>query len=230
MRIRKLSAAIALGVAGHRPQRLRRIASTRTVSRYQAMPAPQGQTLLRRARRWRGQQRRPRIPALCRARCPAACRRRATRRRPMRDQRNMVVQFGYGVDRGQSRAMSPTRFYGHAAYGGFGDPFYSPVLFAALRLLASATAFLLRLGRSVLVRRPRHRQLCRISQPARPPHPRRRAPMSRCSMATPRRVRRRTGWTRRPEPGRGHVHRLPGPQRRDGEDHHPAAAGSSSRG
>jgi len=38
----------------------------------------------------------------------------------------MVVQFGYGVDRGQVRYVEDPFYYSRWGYGGWGSPFYSP--------------------------------------------------------------------------------------------------------
>ena len=38
----------------------------------------------------------------------------------------MIVQFGYGVDRGQVRYVEDPFYYSRYGYGGWGSPFYSP--------------------------------------------------------------------------------------------------------
>ena len=124
---------------------------------------------------------------------------------------NMVVQLGYGVDRGQTRVRRRIPSYrSRFGYGGF----YDRLLLSALR--PSAGGYSLRLGRSVLVRRRRHRQLCRISQPDRPPHPRRRNQSAAVRRPRPGPLADQPARYRRAEPGRSDVHRFPGPQRRDG--------------
>jgi hypothetical protein len=128
MRIRKLSAAFALGVAALGLSACAQSLNT-TVSRYQAMPAPQGQTFFvvpaggmannggLEFQRYAGL-----VAQQMQARgyTPAANPQSA----------NMVVQFGYGVDRGQVRVVEDpfyrSRYYG-GAYGPFwGSPFYRP--------------------------------------------------------------------------------------------------------
>src|SRR4249919_2071458 len=110
MRIRRLSAALALGVTALGPSACAEQLNT-TVSRYQAMPAPQGQTFYvgpaggmannggLEFQRYAG------IVAqqlLARGFQPATDARSA----------NMVVQFGYGVDRGQVRYVEDPFYYG----------------------------------------------------------------------------------------------------------------------
>ena len=123
MRIRKLSAALTLGVAALGLSACAQSLNT-TVSRYQAMPAPQGQTFFvvpaggmannggLEFQRYAGL-----VAQQMQARgyTPAANPQSA----------NMVVQFGYGVDRGQVRYVS-TPFPASRPWGAFGDPFYSP--------------------------------------------------------------------------------------------------------
>ena len=124
MRIRRLSAALALGVAALGLSACAEQLNT-TVSRYQAMPAPQGQTFYvvpaggmannggLEFQRYAG------IVAqqlLARGFQPATDARSA----------NMVVQFGYGVDRGQVRYVEDPFYYGRWGYGGWGSPYYSP--------------------------------------------------------------------------------------------------------
>ena len=126
MRIRKFSAALALGVAALGLSACAQSLNT-TVSRYQAMPAPQGQTFFvvpaggmannggLEFQRYAG------IVAQhlqARGYTPAANPRSA----------NMLVQFGYGVDQGQVRVYSQPSYYGHyGAWGPYwGSPFYSP--------------------------------------------------------------------------------------------------------
>jgi Domain of unknown function (DUF4136) len=118
MRIRKLSAAIAIGAAALALSACAESLNT-TVSRYQAMPAPQGQTFFvvpagglannggLEFQRYAG------IVAQqlqARGYTPATNSQNA----------NMIVQFGYGIDRGQVRYTSDP-FYG-SRYGGFYGP------------------------------------------------------------------------------------------------------------
>jgi hypothetical protein len=129
MRIKKIAVAALVGVAS---LGLSACASsiTSTVSRYQAMPAPQGQTFFV-------------VPGggmannggleFQRFAGIVAQQLQARGYQPAADARSasMVVQLGYGVDKGQVRyvedAFSRGRYgYGGYGYGGFYDPFYSP--------------------------------------------------------------------------------------------------------
>src|SRR4029453_15445495 len=115
MRIRKLSAALALGVAALGLSACAQSLST-TVSRYQAMPAPQGQTFFvvpaggmannggLEFQRYAGL-----VAQQLQARgyTPAANPQSAS----------MVVQLGYGVDKGQMRVVGDP-FYRSPYYGG----------------------------------------------------------------------------------------------------------------
>jgi len=129
MRIRKFSAALAIGVAALALSACAESINT-TVSRYQAMPAPQGQTFYV-------------VPAggmannggleFQRYASIVAQQLQARGYQPASDARsaNMVVQFGYGVDRGQARYVSDPFYsrYGYGGYGGFYGPgwgFYRP--------------------------------------------------------------------------------------------------------
>ena len=121
MRIRKLSAAIALGAAALALSACAESLNT-TVSRYQAMPAPQGQTFFvvpAGGMATNGGLEFQRYAALvaqqlqARGYAPAADRQSA----------NMIVQFGYGVDRGQVRYVEDP-FYRSRAYGGFYGPYW----------------------------------------------------------------------------------------------------------
>jgi len=124
MRIRQLSAALALGVAALGLSACAEQLNT-TVSRYQAMPAPQGQTFYV-------------VPAggmannggleFQRYAGIVAQQLQARGFQPATDARtaNMVVQFGYGVDRGQVRYVEDPFYYSRWGYGGWGSPFYSP--------------------------------------------------------------------------------------------------------
>ena len=122
MRIRQLSTALALGAAVLALSACAESINT-TVSRYQAMPAPQGQTFYvvpaggmannggLEFQRYAG------IDAQqlqARGYTPAANAQSA----------NMVVQFGYGVDRGQVRYVSDPFSYGRYGYGGLYGPYW----------------------------------------------------------------------------------------------------------
>jgi hypothetical protein len=120
MRTRKLAAAIALGIGAVALSACAEQINT-TVSRYQAMPAPQGQTFFvvpaggmannggLEFQRYAGL-----VAQQLQARgyTPASTAQSA----------NMIVQFGYGMDRGQVRYTSYGPGYG-GYYGGFG-PYY----------------------------------------------------------------------------------------------------------
>jgi hypothetical protein len=125
MRIRQLTAALTLGVAALGLSACAEQLNT-TVSRYQAMPAPQGQTFYvvpaggmaanggLEFQRYAGL-----VAQQLQARGfqPAANAQNA----------NMVVQFGYGVDRGQVRYVEDPFYYSRLGYGfGWGSPFYRP--------------------------------------------------------------------------------------------------------
>lgn len=119
MRIRKFAAAAALGVAALALSACAETLNT-TVSRYQAMPAPQGQTFYvvpaggMAANGGLEFQRYAGIVAQqlqARGYAPA----------PSAQGANMIVQFGYGVDRGQVRVVEDP-FYRSRFY----DPFYGP--------------------------------------------------------------------------------------------------------
>jgi len=124
MRLKNFAAAALLGVAA---LGLTACASsiTSTVSRYQAMPAPQGQTFFvvpgggmannggLEFQRYAGL-----VAQQLQARgySPASSANGAT----------MVVQLGYVVDKGQVRYVEDAYSRGRYGYGGFYDPFYSP--------------------------------------------------------------------------------------------------------
>jgi Domain of unknown function (DUF4136) len=125
MRIRQLGAAIALGAAAIALSACAESIRT-TVSRYQAMPAPQGQTFFV-------------VPAggmaanggleFQRYAGLIAQQLQARGYAPANDPRsaNMVVQFGYGVDRGQVRYVEDPFYGSRFGYGGFfGGGFYRP--------------------------------------------------------------------------------------------------------
>jgi hypothetical protein len=125
MRISKLAAAALLGVAALGLSACASSLNT-TVSRYQAMPAPQGQTFFvvpggglannggLEFQRYAGV-----VAQQMQARgyTPASSPQSA----------NMLVQLGYSVDHGQTRIVEdPFSYgrYGRFGYGGFGSPFY----------------------------------------------------------------------------------------------------------
>ena len=146
------------------------------VSRYQAMPAPQGRdafTSFRAAAAADGGLEFQRYAGI------VAQQLQARGYPPASDARgrDMVVQLGYPSTAATAYGSTRVPVLWPAASVTVGSPFYSARGFG-LRL---RSALSLGLGRSVLVR-PRRRQLCRISQPDRPSHPRRRAPTSRCSI------------------------------------------------
>ena len=128
MRIHKLSAAVAIGVAAVGLSACAETLNT-TVSRYQAMPAPQGQTFFvvpaggmatnggLEFQRYAGV-----VAQQLQARgyTPASNAQSA----------NMIVQFGYGVDRGQVRYVDDPFYGGYGRYG-FGG------LYGGLRAAAS---------------------------------------------------------------------------------------------
>jgi hypothetical protein len=131
MRIHKLSAALALGVAALALSACAETLNT-TVSRYQAMPAPQGQTFFvvpaggMAANGGLEFQRYAGVVAQqlqARGYTPASNPQSA----------NMIVQFGYGVDRGQVRYVDDPFYGGYSRYGlggfyggRFGHGFYRP--------------------------------------------------------------------------------------------------------
>jgi len=133
MRISKLAAAAMLGAASIGLSACAQSLNT-TVSRYQAMPAPQGQTFFvvpaggAAANGGLEFQRYAGIVAQqlqARGYTPASNPQSA----------NMIVQFGYDMDPGQVRYVQDPFYrsrYGRFGYGGFGgyggfyDPFYSP--------------------------------------------------------------------------------------------------------
>lgn len=123
MRISKILGAAMLGAAAFGLSACAQSLNT-TVSRYQAMPAPQGQTFIVvpgegfAANGGLEFQRYAAIVAQqlqARGYTPASSAQSA----------NMIVQFGYGMDGGQTRIVETpgARRFG---YGGFYDPFYSP--------------------------------------------------------------------------------------------------------
>jgi hypothetical protein len=125
MRIRSLSAALALGVAAFGLSACAESINT-TVSRYQAMPAPQGQTFYvvpAGGMASNGGLEFQRYAALVAQQLQARGYTPATNPRTA----NMVVQFGYGIDRGQVRYVEDPFYYrDRYRYGGLYSPWYSP--------------------------------------------------------------------------------------------------------
>jgi hypothetical protein len=129
MRIRQITAAIALGVATIGLSACAEQLRT-TVSRYQAMPAPQGQTFYvvpAGGMANNGGLEFQRYAGIVAQQLQARGYQPATSPQSA----NMVVQFGYGVDRGQVRYVEDpfyrSRFgYGGLGYSGFGwgSPFH----------------------------------------------------------------------------------------------------------
>jgi hypothetical protein len=128
MRIRQLAAAIALGTAAVALSACAESINT-TVSRYQAMPAPQGQTFFvvpAGGMASNGGLEFQRYAAIVAQQLQARGYQPATTPQSA----NMVVQFGYGMDRGQVR-YTEDPFYRGPFYGGlygsyWGSPFYRP--------------------------------------------------------------------------------------------------------
>jgi hypothetical protein len=127
MRIRQLTAALALGAAALGLSACAEQLNT-TVSRYQAMPAPQGQTFYvvpAGGMANNGGLEFPRYAGIVAQQLQARGFQPATNVQSA----NMIVQFGYGVDRGQVRYVEDPFYYSRLGYGGFGgwgSPFYSP--------------------------------------------------------------------------------------------------------
>jgi hypothetical protein len=124
MRISKIVAAALLGASAFGLSACAESLNT-TVSRYQAMPAPQGQTFIvvpgdgMAANGGLEFQRYAGIVAQqleARGYMPAASAESA----------NMIVQFGYGIDHGQTRIVEEPFARNRFGYGGFYSPFYSP--------------------------------------------------------------------------------------------------------
>ena len=114
MRIRKLSAAIAIGAAALALSACAKSLNT-TVSRYQAMPAPQGQTFYvvpAGGLANNGGLEFQRYAGIVAQQLQARGYTPATNAQSA----NMIVQFGYGIDRGQVRYVSDP-FYGVSAMG-----------------------------------------------------------------------------------------------------------------
>ena len=124
MRIRNFTAALALGVAVLGLSACAEQLNT-TVSRYQAMPAPQGQTFYvvpAGGMANNGGLEFQRYAGIVAQQLQARGFQPATSAQSA----NMIVQFGYGVDRGQVRYVEDPFYYSRYGYGGFGSPFYSP--------------------------------------------------------------------------------------------------------
>ena len=118
MRIRKFTAALVLGVAALGLSACAESINT-TVSRYQAMPAPQGQTFFvvpAGGMANNGGLEFQRYAGIVAQQLQARGYQPATNPRSA----NMIVQFGYGMDRGQVRYSSYGTGYGY--YGGFYGP------------------------------------------------------------------------------------------------------------
>ena len=130
MRIRQFAAAIAIGAATVALSACAQSINT-TVSRYQAMPAPQGQTFFvvpGGGMANNGGLEFQRYAGLVAQQLQARGYTPATSSQDA----NMVVQFGYGVDRGQVRLVEDPFYYdrfgygGFGGFGGFGGGFYRP--------------------------------------------------------------------------------------------------------
>src|SRR4051794_7367165 len=109
MRIRKFSAALALGVAALALSACAESINT-TVSRYQAMPAPQGQTFFvmpAGGMATNGGLEFQRYAGIVAQQLQAHGYQPASSPQSA----NMIVQFAYGMDQGQVR---------HSSYGGYG--------------------------------------------------------------------------------------------------------------
>src|SRR5438105_11346287 len=118
MRIRHITAALALGVAAIGLSACAEQINT-TVSRYQAMPAPQGQTFFvvpGEGMAANGGLEFQRYAAL------VAQQLQARGYTPATDPKSasMVVQLGYGVDAGQTRIVQDPFYRSRYGYGGFG--------------------------------------------------------------------------------------------------------------
>ena len=189
MRIRKLAAAVALGVAALGLSACAEYTQHRGFA-LSGDAGAAGPDLHRRARsaamaasgglefqRYAGD-RRPAAPGARLS--PGGQRRRA---------RTWSSSSAMASISGQTRIVDSTRFYGSRfGYGGLDSPFFYP------RFGYRRVALLLRLERSVLVRRRASTAMSNITasstSTSAPP-----APTSRCSTAAPRRARRPTGST-----------------------------------
>lgn len=126
MRIRQLAVALALGAAAVALSACAESINT-TVSRYQAMPAPQGQTffvLPGGGMANNGGLEFQRYAGLVTQQLQARGYTPATDAKSA----SMIVQFGYGMDHGQVRYVEDPFYYSHFGYGGFGPwgGFYRP--------------------------------------------------------------------------------------------------------
>ncbi|MFL6721005.1 MAG: DUF4136 domain-containing protein [Sphingomonas sp.] len=124
MRIRQLAAALALSAAAIG---LSACAEqiTSTVSRYQAMPAPQGETFFvvpAGGMAANGGLEFQRYAGLVAQQLQARGYQPAT----TPQNANMIVQFGYGVDRGQVRYVEDPFYGSRYGFGGFGFGWGSP--------------------------------------------------------------------------------------------------------
>src|SRR5947199_6952106 len=126
MRIRQLIATLALGTAAIGLSACAEQINT-TVSRYQAMPAPQGQTFFvvpAGGMAANGGLEFQRYAGIVAQQLQARGFQPATSAQSA----NMIVQFGYGVDRGQMRYVEDPFYYSRLGYGGgfggWGSPFY----------------------------------------------------------------------------------------------------------
>ncbi len=117
MRINKLAAAVLLGVSALGLSACAAGLQTK-VSRYQAMPAPQGQSFVvvpMNANDMGGLEF-SRYAELVAQRMQA----QGYARAPSINQATMVVQVGYGVDDGHTEVVSDPFYGGYRGYGGFG--------------------------------------------------------------------------------------------------------------
>src|SRR4051794_12130030 len=125
MRIRKFAAAIALGAAAIALSGCATALDTR-VTRYQAMPAPQGQTFAVvpvGGMATNGGLEFQRYAAI------VAQQLQARGYQPAADaaSANMIVQLGYSLDHGQVRVQEDPFYRSRFGYGGFGySPFFYP--------------------------------------------------------------------------------------------------------
>src|SRR3954464_9951962 len=118
MRIRQLLATLALGTAAIGLSACAQQINT-TVSRYQAMPAPQGQTFYvvpAGGMAANGGLEFQRYAGIVAQQLQARGFQPATTPQSA----NMIVQFGYGVDRGQVRYVEDPFYRSRFGYGGFG--------------------------------------------------------------------------------------------------------------
>jgi hypothetical protein len=118
MRIRRLTAILALGAAAVGLSACAEQINT-TVSRYQAMPAPQGQTFFvvpGGGMANNGGLEFQRYAGIVAQQLQARGFQPATSSQSA----NMIVQFGYGVDRGQVRYVEDPFYRSRFGYGGFG--------------------------------------------------------------------------------------------------------------